>query len=116
MDLVLLDLGLPDSFGIDTVRGMHEAAPDLPIVVLTALSDEEVAIEAVREGAQDYLDKSQLNGRMLGRVIRYAFERTRAEAARSARPTNDSNLPPPPLMRSSTTGTCRPGRSFAARA
>ncbi len=79
IDLVLLDLGLPDSFGIDTVRTMHEAAPDVPIVVLTALSDEEMAIEAVRQGAQDYLDKSQINARMLGRVIRYALERARTE-------------------------------------
>jgi PAS domain S-box-containing protein len=79
VDLVLLDLGLPDSFGVETVRRMYQAAPDIPIVVLTGLTDEEVAVEAVRQGAQDYIEKGQLNGRMLGRVIRYAVERARSE-------------------------------------
>src|SRR5690606_9137510 len=78
-DVVLLDLGLPDSNGTDSVRRMHEAAPNVPIVVLTALDDERVALQAVHEGAQDYLDKSQLSGRILTRVIRYAIERARTD-------------------------------------
>lgn len=78
-DVVLLDLGLPDSNGTESVRRMHEAAPNVPIVVLTALDDEQVAIRAVQEGAQDYLDKSQLNGRILTRVIRYAIERAKID-------------------------------------
>ncbi len=54
VDLVLLDLSLPDSRGIETVRKTHEANPNVPIVVLTGLSDEEVGLEAIRSGAEDY--------------------------------------------------------------
>lgn len=86
-DLVLLDLGLPDSYGVDTVRRMREAAPEVPILVLTGPDNQEMAIESVREGAQDYIDKTQLSGRLLGRVIEYAVERSRTE--RQTRHTNE---------------------------
>jgi signal transduction histidine kinase len=78
-DVVLLDLSLPDSRGLLTVEHANAAAPELPIVVLTGLDDEETGIEAVRRGAQDYLVKGQFDGRLLGRAIHYAMERKQAE-------------------------------------
>ena len=75
LDVILLDLSLPDSTGIETLQQTLEAAPSLPVVVLTSLNDEEVAVEAVRSGAQDYLVKGELDWRLLVRAIRYAIER-----------------------------------------
>lgn len=80
-DVVLLDLALPDSRGLDTLAKMHEAAPHLPIVVLTGLDDESLAIRAVQWGAQDYLIKGQVNQPLLIRAIKYAIERNRLQAA-----------------------------------
>jgi DNA-binding NarL/FixJ family response regulator len=74
-DIVLLDLGLPDSLGLDTLEQVLEAAPNLPIVVFTGLSDEELGIKAVQRGAQDYLVKGQVNLDLLVRSLRYAIER-----------------------------------------
>ena len=54
VDIVLLDMGLPDGHGMDTVRRAHAAAPGVPIIVLTGLDDEAIAAEAMKEGAQDY--------------------------------------------------------------
>ncbi len=79
-EIALLDLSLPDAQGLDTVVGLHKQAPDVPIVVLTGLDDETVAGEALREGAQDYLVKGQIDGELLARAMRYAIERSRAEA------------------------------------
>ncbi|MFQ5584925.1 MAG: response regulator [Calditrichia bacterium] len=81
IDVVLLDLSLPDSQGFDTFRKIHEAFSQLPIVVLTGFDDEDLAIRAVKEGAQDYLVKGKIDGKVLVRSIRYAFERMRAEEA-----------------------------------
>jgi len=78
-DVVLLDLSLPDSRGLDTVEQANATAPGLPIVVLTGLDDEDTGVEAVRKGAQDYLVKGQFDGRLLGRAIHYAIERKQAE-------------------------------------
>jgi diguanylate cyclase (GGDEF)-like protein/PAS domain S-box-containing protein len=74
-DLILLDLSLPDSQGMGTVKHIEQAAPTTPIVVLTGLDDEAVAVAAVRSGAQDYLVKSEAEPHLLARVIRYAIER-----------------------------------------
>jgi signal transduction histidine kinase/DNA-binding NarL/FixJ family response regulator len=79
IDVVLLDLGLPDAQGLETVVRMIAAAPALPIVVLTSLEDEELAREALRVGAQDYLPKADLEARLLVRSIRSAVERKRRE-------------------------------------
>ena len=79
-DVVLLDLFLPDSHGLATITRVREALPAMPIVVLTGLSDETVAMESMREGAQDYLVKGQVDGAMLARAMRYAIERKRIEA------------------------------------
>jgi signal transduction histidine kinase len=75
VDIVLLDMGLPDTHGLDTVRRARTAAPNVPIIVLTGLDDEELAAEAMKEGAQDYLIKGQIENRALPRVLRYAIER-----------------------------------------
>jgi two-component system response regulator AtoC len=74
-DLVLLDLMLPDSAGLDTFRAVHRAYPDVPVVLLTGLSDETLAARAMREGAQDYLVKGQVDAAVLVRSMRYAIER-----------------------------------------
>lgn len=78
-DVVLLDIFLPDSRGLSTVRAVHEAFPDVPIIVLTVWDDESVAVQAVHHGAQDYLKKDQLESASLVRAIRYAIERNRVE-------------------------------------
>ncbi|HKZ55404.1 MAG TPA: diguanylate cyclase [Anaerolineales bacterium] len=77
IDLVLLDLSLPDAHGIDTFLNVHTLAPSIPIVVLTGLDDQTVALQALREGAQDYLVKGQVNAELLERSLRYAIERNR---------------------------------------
>jgi two-component system, cell cycle response regulator len=79
--VVLLDLSLPDAHGLDTVRQAHSAAPDIPIVVLTGLNDEVLAVKSVQAGAQDYLVKGQIDGNLLVRAMRYAIERNRMRAA-----------------------------------
>ena len=76
---VLLDLELPDSRGLQGVRWLREAWPNLAVVVLTGISDEHLGEEAVGAGAQDYLVKGQVDGFLLQRVVRYAVERQRAE-------------------------------------
>ncbi|HLH21734.1 MAG TPA: ATP-binding protein [Chloroflexota bacterium] len=81
-DVVLLDLSLPDSQGLETFRRLRDRAPEMPIVVLTGLDDETVAMRAVQEGAQDYLPKGQVDGQVLVRSMRYAIERKRAEEER----------------------------------
>ncbi len=78
-EFVLLDLGLPDSQGIDTLRAMRIRYPHLPIVVLTGFDDEENGMLALHEGAQDYLVKGQITGSSLVRSIRYAHERNKVE-------------------------------------
>jgi PAS domain S-box-containing protein len=80
-DLALLDLGLPDSFGLATFRTLRRQASKLPIIVLTGNHDEQVGLEAIREGAQDYLTKGQVDAQLLIRAISYAVERSRAEKA-----------------------------------
>jgi diguanylate cyclase (GGDEF)-like protein len=79
IDLVMTDLGLPDSRGLATFRTLRQAAPDLAIIVLTGNDDQEMAVAAVREGAQDFLIKGQISGNQLMRAVRYAIERKRTE-------------------------------------
>jgi len=81
IDLVLLDLGLPDSLGLDTFVRAYDRAPCLPFVVLTGLADETVAVTAVRQGAQDYLVKGEISSTLLLKSILYALERKQAEEA-----------------------------------
>ena len=78
-DAVLLDLSLPDTSGIEGVTRVNEASPMIPIIVLSGQVNEEVAIAALQEGAQDYLIKGQGDGYLIGRTIRYAIERKRIE-------------------------------------
>jgi signal transduction histidine kinase len=77
-DAILLDLTLPDSQGLASLDSLLARAPNLPVVVLTNTNDDELALEAVRQGAQDYLWKRQINGDILVRSLRYAVERQQA--------------------------------------
>lgn len=79
VEVILLDLGLPDSQGLETLRKIYAQAPELPIVVLTGLNDEMIGVQAVNEGAQDYLIKGQVDTHLLRRTMRYAIERKQAE-------------------------------------
>ena len=74
VDVVLLDLILPDHRGLDTFRKIHARSPATPVVVVTGLDSEETALEAVRDGAEDYLCKSAITGPLLVRSVRYALE------------------------------------------
>ena len=74
-DVILSDLGLPDSMGIETFEAFHSRYPDIPVIVLTGLDDENTALSAVQGGAQDYLVKGQIDTRQLTRSILYAIER-----------------------------------------
>ncbi|MEM9904447.1 MAG: response regulator [Cyanobacteria bacterium P01_D01_bin.44] len=78
-DVVLLDLSLPDSLGLETLRSLQDHWSCLPIVILTITDDEEMAIQAMQEGAQDYLAKGQVSKESLIRSIRYAIERKRIQ-------------------------------------
>jgi two-component system, cell cycle response regulator len=78
-DVVLLELSLPDSHGIETIISFREQALVVPIVVLTGLDDEQVAISAIKHGAQDYLIKGQVNSTLIIRSMRYAIERHRLQ-------------------------------------
>ncbi|HDQ44156.1 MAG TPA: response regulator [bacterium] len=78
-DVILLDLSLPDSQGLETFRRTHERESKVPLIVLSGLDDESLALQAVREGAQDYLSKGEVTGYLLIRAIRYAIERKRTE-------------------------------------
>src|SRR5262245_328450 len=79
IDAVLLDLSLPDSQGLDTFRRLRARATDVPVVVLSGVADETLAIQAVQEGAQDYLVKGRGQGAVLARSLRQALERQRAQ-------------------------------------
>lgn len=77
IDVVLLDLSLPDSQELNTFTKVHVKAPTVPIIVLTGLDDETVGVRTMREGAQDYLIKGRVDSNLLVRSIRYAIERQR---------------------------------------
>ena len=78
-DIILADLGLPDCTGMDTFKRLREQAPDMPVIVFSGNDNEELAIQAVREGAQDYLVKSLSGFNMAARSIRYAVERNKLQ-------------------------------------
>src|SRR5574341_674676 len=81
IDLILLDFGLPDSAGLETFLSAHAHSPNVAIIPLTALGDEDLALKAIQLGAQDYLFKSSINRQLLIRAMRYAVERKRSEEA-----------------------------------
>jgi len=81
VDIILLDLGLPDAQGVGAVRRVRAAAPHVPVVVVMGLDDESLAAQALQEGAQDYLIKGQIDARGLLRALRYAIERKSLEEA-----------------------------------
>ena len=95
IDVILLDLSLPDSRGLDTFLQFHAAAPGVPIVVLTGFNDEVLAVNAVQAGAEDYLVKGHVNSNLLARSLRYAIERTRRRTAKHASAPRKRKLPWP---------------------
>lgn len=76
---VLLDLSLPDSFGIDSLKTINQLVPRIPVIVLTGLADYDVALEALKQNAQDYLVKGEINTNLLIKSIEYSIERKKAE-------------------------------------
>jgi len=78
-DAILLDLSLPDAYGIQTLKQVQATSPTIPIIVLSTVNDQTLSIQAVQQGAQDYLVKGQGHPDLLARSIRYAIERKRAE-------------------------------------
>jgi two-component system cell cycle response regulator len=88
-DLLVVDLELPDSNGLETLRCVLDVAPETPVIVLTAADDEETGIRALQQGAQDYLTKREVDARTLQRALRYALERHRLKAALSAQSLTD---------------------------
>lgn len=123
---VVLDLGLPDADGLAALHRLRDAAPDVPMLVLTGLSDTARGLEAVAAGAQDYLVKGRVDGELLARSIRYAIERQRAEVVqaqlRAANITAEENarlergLLPRPLLKAGGVAVAsgyRPGRERA---
>ena len=81
VDVLLLDLCLPDSTGYVTFQDAHKAFPAVPIILITNINDENLAVRAVREGAQDSLIKRKMESELLSRSIHYAIERQKAEEA-----------------------------------
>jgi DNA-binding response OmpR family regulator len=81
VEVILLDMTLPDSSGIDTLRRTVHAVPEMPIIMLTGHDDETLAIQALHQGAQDYLIKGQNDTTLLPRAVTYAIERKRAQCA-----------------------------------
>ncbi len=79
--LVLLDLSLSDSIGVTTLRRVCDHSPHIPVIVLTSCDDEDVALQTMQSGAQDYLVKGQIDGPLLRRAMQYALERKRSEVA-----------------------------------
>jgi diguanylate cyclase (GGDEF) domain len=74
-DIVMLDMSLPDKQGLDTVTAVCERAPEIPVVVMTSIDDESMAIKALQRGAEDYLVKGDMNSHALSRILRYAIMR-----------------------------------------
>ena len=117
-DVVLLDLGLPDSQGLNSLRVVYDAAPHVPVVVLTGHDDETVGQTAIRQGAQDYIVKPVTQGRALARILRFAVERKISEEElRAAHDRAEwlARFPeenPNPVLRASIDGIilyCNPG-------
>lgn len=77
-DVILLDLRLPDSTGLETVVHFRQAVPDVPVVVITAINDEDLALASIRAGVQDYLTKEDITIQQLLRSVRFAIERSAA--------------------------------------
>jgi phosphoserine phosphatase RsbU/P len=92
IDVVLLDPSLPESKGLDTLRAVQKKAPGLPIVVLSGLRDEEMALEAVQRGAQDNLFKEYLDTGVIERALRYAIERAARESAEDALQVSEAEM------------------------
>jgi DNA-binding response OmpR family regulator len=90
--VILLDLNLPDSHGAQTFRTVLSKAPSIPVVVLSGTDDEELAVDAVHHGVQDFLMKGAFDGKQLARALRYAIERHEGAALKAASPDYSRSL------------------------
>ncbi len=79
-DIILLDLSLPDAWGVDTITRVYEKAPDIPVVVISGTDDETMAIKALQKGAEEYLVKGKVKSHSLSRILRYAIVRHKGRA------------------------------------
>ena len=79
-DVVMLDLSLPDKQGVDTITTVCERAPNIPVVVMTSMNDESMAIKALQKGAEEFLVKGEISSHALSRVLRYAIMRHKGRA------------------------------------
>ena len=93
IDVVLLDLALPDSNGLETLKTLHLKNPDVPTVVLTNTQNEKLGLELIKEGAQDYLVKGELNFKRLTRSILYALQRYQSYSPASTYLPTQEQLP-----------------------
>src|SRR5213594_2033584 len=84
-DVALLDLNLPDAYGMETFERLRTEAPELPLIVLTGNNDDQLAVRILRAGAQDYLLKHEATGPLLAKSIRYAIERHRIRVELNSR-------------------------------
>jgi len=107
-DVILMDLTLPDSQGLETLTKTKFHAPEIPIIVLSNLDDKVVATRAVQQGAQDYLFKGHMHSEMIQRVIRYAIERKQAELEliRNNRELQEMKMKYQAILRSTPNGLC----------
>jgi len=78
-DVILLDLGLPDSLGLETLKRMNASALKAPVIIMTGLDDEDIALTSLKEGAQDYLFKNSLSSQNIVHSIRYRMERKKIQ-------------------------------------
>ncbi len=110
-DAILMDLHLPDSFGLQTFLDVHSKYPETPVVILSGDSDDETALGAVRQGAQDYLPKSEFSSSTLARSIRYAVERHERNILRRQLADHEEDLQsaarPESVASTTTTGRTR---------
>jgi diguanylate cyclase (GGDEF)-like protein len=90
LDVVLLDLNLPDSTGLQALQSLNEMIPQIPIIILTGLNDAELTAQSVQQGAQDYITKEECSSQLLTRVIHYAMERKRIETQLKHLATHDA--------------------------
>jgi diguanylate cyclase (GGDEF)-like protein len=116
-DVVLLDLGLPDSQGLKTFNTVHSAFPQIPVVVLSGSADQRLALEAVQSGAQDYLVKGKTGWEIAARAMRYAIERKRMEERLQFMATHDTltGLPNRQLFHDRLTHAIEMARRLQAR-
>ena len=107
-DLILLDLSLPDSRGMDTFRTIRSLAPQLPVVIFTGRDDQELGFQTIHEGGQDFLVKGQATPQLMDKIIRYALERRPRTPCSARKSGTDSSSRRSPTRSAFSPGTRQP--------